>query len=105
MRRMLSVCTLVVGLSTVFAQSQLGTGAIAGIVQDPSGGIITGAQLTIKNTETGMVRTVASGSGGQFFAPVLPPGPYQVRVAKTGFSTLEQNDVIVTVGGTATLTA
>jgi hypothetical protein len=103
--RYILVATLAFGLSIALAQSQLGTGAISGVVQDPSGAVITSAQITITNVETGLVRTATSGSGGQFAAPVLPPGKYQLRVAKPGFSTLEQNDVVVTVGGTATLTA
>src|SRR5690242_6685470 len=105
MRHVLAFAALTLGLATVFAQSQLGTGAISGVVEDSTGGIVTGAQLTITNVETGLVRMIASGSSGQFFAPVLPPGSYQIRVAKPGFSTLEQNDIVVSVGGTATITA
>src|SRR6478672_1323863 len=105
MRYALAAAALALVLSGAFAQSQLGTGAISGVVQDPSGAIIGGAQITITNTETGLVRSAASGSAGQFTAPVLPPGKYQLRVAKPGFSTLEQNDIVVNVGGTATLTA
>jgi hypothetical protein len=105
MRHILAIAVLVLGATAAFAQSQLGTGAIAGVVEDPSGGVITGAQITITNVETGLVRTVTSGSGGQFSAPVLPPGTYRMRVAKNGFSTLEQTDIVVTVGATATIAA
>src|SRR5262245_18133067 len=105
MRYIFAAATLALSITAAFAQSQLGTGAISGIVQDPSGAVIASAELTITNVETGLARTVTSGSGGQFSAPVLPPGRYQVRAAKAGFSTLEQNDVVVSVGGTATLTA
>src|SRR4051794_36851281 len=92
-------------LSGAFAQSQLGTGAISGVVQDSSSAVITGADVTITNSETGLVRKMSSGAGGQFNAPVLPTGVYKLRVSHPGFSTLEQNDIVVNVGSTATVAA
>src|SRR5579863_2409339 len=90
---------------SALAQSQLGTGAISGTVQDASGGAVTDAQVTITNVETGLVRQLVSGAGGQFTAPVLPPGTYKLRVTKPGFAALEESDIVVNVGGTATLAA
>jgi hypothetical protein len=90
--------------AVVGAQSQLGTGAISGVVEDSSGGAVAGAQVTITNAETGMVRQVDSGPAGQFLAPVLPSGNYKVRVAKSGFAALEKADIAVTVGGVAAVT-
>jgi Carboxypeptidase regulatory-like domain len=105
MRYVLAATALALVLTGAFAQSQLGTGAMSGVVEDPSGSVVTEAKITITNVETGLVRTIASGSSGQFFAPVLPPGNYQLRVERPGFSTLEQNDIVVSVGATATITA
>jgi len=85
------------------AQSQLGTGAISGTVTDPSGKIVTDANVTVTNTGTGMVRTAVTTGAGTFTVPVLPTGEYQIRVEKAGFSTLEQKGLIVNVGSTTTL--
>ncbi len=85
------------------AQTQLGTGAISGTVQDSSGALVAGAQITIEESSTGLVRLVKSSATGQFLAPVLPTGVYRVRVAKTGFSTLEQEGIAVNVGGAANI--
>ncbi|MBI3698177.1 MAG: carboxypeptidase regulatory-like domain-containing protein, partial [Acidobacteria bacterium] len=93
------------GVAAAQAQSQLGTGAIAGVVQDSSGSVIIGAQITITQVETGLVREMVSGSGGQFTAPVLPTGRYTLRVTSPGFSALQQTDITVNVGSTATVTA
>jgi hypothetical protein len=87
----------------VFAQSQLGTGAISGVVQDSTGGVIPGANVRITNNETGMIRQLETGETGQFLAPVLPIGTYNIRVTKTGFTSLQQAGIIVTVGGVAAL--
>jgi len=101
----LYVGVLSIAIAPAFAQSQLGTGAISGVVQDASSGVVTGAEVTITNAETGLVRKLVSGAAGQFNAPVLPPGKYQLRVSHPGFSTLEQKDIVVNVGGTATVVA
>src|SRR5271157_1541507 len=86
-----------------FAQSQLGTGAISGVVRDPSGGAVPGAKVTVTNTETGLARQIESNDAGQFMAPVLPPGRYKLLVGKEGFAQLETSDIDVSVGGTATM--
>src|SRR5262245_58422001 len=88
----------------LFGQSQLGTGSISGVVEDSTGGVIPGANVTITNTETGLVRQLGTGEAGQFFAPVLPIGAYNIRVTKAGFAGLEQTGVAVTVGGVAAVT-
>ncbi|MCX6617137.1 MAG: TonB-dependent receptor [Acidobacteria bacterium] len=93
----LFACTL------ALAQSQLGTGAISGTVTDPSGQIVPDASVTVTSVDAGFVRTVNTTGAGVFTVPVLPPGTYTVKVEKSGFSTLEQKGVVVSVGGTATL--
>jgi hypothetical protein len=98
----LSLC-LLAAAPLCTAQSQLGTGAIAGTVQDSTGALVAGADVKVTNAETGMLRHAVSGAAGEFLAPVLPTGRYQVVVAKPGFATLQENDVVVNVGGTATL--
>src|SRR2546427_7137231 len=105
MRLALYVGVLSIAIAPAFAQSQLGTGAISGVVQDASSGVVTGAVVTITNAETGLMRKLVSSAGGQFNAPVLPPGSYQLRVSHPGFSTLEQKDIVVNVGSTATVVA
>src|SRR5437870_4646664 len=103
------LCTLAAvvsfALTSALAQSQLGTGAISGVVQDSSSGVVTGADVTITNAQTGLVRKMVSGAGGQFSAPLLPIGVYKLRVSHPGFATLEQNDIVVNVGSTATVVA
>jgi hypothetical protein len=85
----------------MLAQSQLGTGALAGTVRDASGAAVPAAQITISQAETGLLRRVESNDSGQYFAPVLPAGAYKVRVVKTGFATLEEDNIVVNVGATS----
>src|SRR5262249_46522428 len=98
-----SAGVVVLFVSTLTAQSQLGTGAISGTIQDPSGAVIPGARITITQNETGLTREVFSAEAGKFLVPVLPTGTYRVQVVKQGFGTMNRDAVVVNVGGTADL--
>jgi hypothetical protein len=74
--------TLFAGTST-FAQTFRGT--ILGSVTDSSGAAVPGATVTIKNLDTGLVRTVSTSDDGSYAAPELPIGNYSVSVEKAGF--------------------
>jgi outer membrane receptor protein involved in Fe transport len=73
---------LFAGAST-FAQTFRGT--ILGNVTDSSGAAVPGATVTIKNVDTGLVRTVVSSEDGSYATPELPIGNYSVTVEKAGF--------------------
>src|SRR6266436_1093653 len=74
--------TFFAGTST-FAQTFRGT--ILGSVTDSSGAAVPGATVTIKNVDTGLVRTVSTSDDGSYSAPELPIGTYSVSVEKAGF--------------------
>lgn len=76
------------------AVAQLSTTAtITGTVTDPSGAVIPGATVTIKNLATGVVTTSQSNSDGSFVAPGLNVGTYSVSIAKEGFATYTESGV------------
>lgn len=80
------------------ARAQEAGGNILGAVTDPSGAEVSDAKVTIKNTGTGVERSMATNAEGLFVAPNLVPGTYQVRVEATGFSSAVVSDVVLTVG-------
>src|SRR5580692_8764433 len=75
-------------LLSVPAFGQLNLGSIAGTVTDASGGVITGASVTITDVERGISRTLTTDSAGEYSATSLTPGTYSVRAEFTGFQTL-----------------
>jgi Carboxypeptidase regulatory-like domain/TonB-dependent Receptor Plug Domain len=105
--RAFSLCAVVVlataGWQVARAQTIV-TGSVAGTVMDPSGAIIAGATVTIKNNETGAVQTAQSGANGVFQFPLLKPGTYTLTTSQQGFQTTQQA-VAVRVGQTTTVTA
>ncbi len=89
-----SVC-LVPG---VLAQSQATTGVIEGTVVDETGGVLAGATVSIKNTDTNFEKVLTSGSDGRFRSVLLPLGPYRVTVTLAGFTKLVREGLNLAVG-------
>lgn len=68
---------------TAFAQFE--TGSIAGTVKDTTGGLIAGAQVTVKSLDTGATRTATTNDMGYYNITSIQPGPYEVTVAHPSF--------------------
>src|SRR5215472_6505314 len=79
------------------------TGEITGSVTDASGGLVSGATVTITNRDTGIQRGVTTNAAGIYSAPALPPGTYSVRVNLTGFKSDVRNGVELQVNQVARL--
>src|SRR5258708_6871838 len=61
-------------------------GRIRGVVNDSSGGVVAGVQVTATNVDTGVAKTVTSGADGSFeFLQLAAPGNYSVRAEQKGF--------------------
>src|SRR5258706_9046796 len=73
---------------TVSIYSQVTGATLSGTISDPSSGLIPVAQISIRNTGTGISKDFQADSDGYYTAPNLAPGTYEVRVAAKGFSTV-----------------
>lgn len=80
-----------------------GTGAISGTITDPSGALVVGARVTVKNVATGDTRVLRSNDRGMYVASLLAPGQYVVVVTSQGFKAVSMTDVQVTVAETKAL--
>jgi hypothetical protein len=63
---------------------------ISGTVTDPAGAVIAGAQVQVKNLDTGVVYPAVTNDAGLYVVPLLPPGNYSVAVTQPGFQRAEQ---------------
>ncbi|MBV9624437.1 MAG: TonB-dependent receptor [Acidobacteria bacterium] len=72
-------------------------GSIRGKVLDPSGSLIAGAKIAVKNDATGLTRDTRSGPDGGYVVAELPAGTYRVTAESAGLSSVSQN-VLVDVG-------
>ncbi len=84
---------------------QAGTGSIAGVVTDPSGPVVQGANVTAANSATGTTRTVATSDTGNYSLTSLSPGSYTVSVEKTGFQKIVFDNVQVSTSLSVPLNA
>ena len=75
------------GLLSLNAWAQAPTGAVRGTVTDPSGGVIQSAVIQLENKQTGLSRSCATDTYGEYIIPALPPGVYEVRATAPGFRT------------------
>lgn len=73
----------------MFAQTTISTGSIQGTVTDPSGALVNGARVTIRNRGTGQTSELITNSSGAYASGALTPGNYLVQVEATGFSTVQ----------------
>ncbi len=76
---------------------------LSGTVTDQSGGLVSAAAVTVKNTDTGVTRSTQSDSAGHYQASFLPVGHYEVRGAKPGFTDEVHPGIQLAVGQSATV--
>ena len=78
--------------------AQVSGGTISGSARDSSERAIAGAHISVKNSETAILRSVTADHDGTYTVPNLVAGTYQISVSKEGFATLVRLGVVVTVG-------
>ncbi len=80
-----------------------GSATISGTISDASGAVVQGADIVIRNTDTGIERKTQTSDAGLYNAAFLPPGHYEVQASKPGFATLVRKDPTLQVGQTLTV--
>jgi carboxypeptidase family protein len=84
----LAACAVVIGALLLggagAAKAQSFRGIILGTVTDATGAAISGANVTVKNLDTGLTRVVTTSGDGTYSVPELPIGNYSVTVESSG---------------------
>ncbi|HEY1272922.1 MAG TPA: TonB-dependent receptor [Terriglobales bacterium] len=89
------LCFTLVG---VHALAQEITGDIRGIVRDPSGAVVSGADVQVVNTDrNAVIRSLKTGADGGYVATLLPVGRYKISVSAAGFQTYNATDIVINV--------
>jgi hypothetical protein len=87
----------------VFAQGVGASGDIRGTVTDPSGAVVSGANVTATDIARGIKHTVATDNNGQYRLTGLQPANYSLSVSKSGFQSELAKNVVVNIGQTSTV--
>jgi len=93
---------LSVNAVALYAQSA-NTGTLIGTATDPSGAVVPGAHVELKDISTGVTRTAISNGAGQYSFPGLPPGSYSVKASGTGFREFTVPRITIEIGQSYTV--
>ena len=96
------ILALTVLLCGATLSAQFTTASLGGTVTDATGASMPEAQVTAKNTDTGLVFNVTTTSTGAYLFSRLPVGSYELTVQKDGFSNYVQTGITLTVNLAAT---
>src|SRR5215468_1049057 len=100
-RRFLSLFVIALVLLPVGASAQtVAVAQLSGTVLDDSGGALPGVDVTVTQTDTGMMRSVVTGANGDYVFTNLAIGPYKLAAKLSGFSLFEQTGIVLAVGDT-----
>src|SRR6267378_2197064 len=73
-------------------------GRLWGTITDQSGGVISGATVSVTDTDRGITKSLVTNEDGIYNAPNLTPGSYKVRVEAKGFKAIERQNIGLEVG-------
>lgn len=98
------VCVLMLGcVLNHLAFTQIKSGTIVGTVTDPSGAVVSEANIKVTNQETNVSVSTVSDRSGTFTVPYLQSGRYVINVEKSGFSKYNATDISISTGQTVKL--
>lgn len=94
---------LALAAGPVFAQTDVTTSRISGVVEDSEGAPLPGVTVEVTNTETGLVQVAVTDERGFFRVLNLPTGTYRVSASLDGFATATAESVRLLLGSTPTV--
>src|SRR5580704_15487357 len=89
---------LLVAFLCPFAKAQDPIGTLEGRIADPSSAVVPGAEVSARNTQTGLTRTVQSSREGAFHFSNLPTGEYTLTVNANGFAPFSVSPIRIDIG-------
>jgi len=84
-------------MGIALAQQTINYASASGRVTDPSDAVVSGAQVTARETETNLSSSTTTDQEGRFRFPYLKPGQYEISVRAPGFAEIKRA-VTLTVG-------
>lgn len=90
-------------LINISATAQTINGTVSGTVTDQQDAVVPGATVTVTSNDTGAARTAETGEDGTFRFPGLAVGAYSVKIEKSGFAVVTNENVQVSVAGDTNL--
>src|SRR6266481_4461053 len=77
--------------------AQSADASLTGRITDPNKAVITGATVTVINSNTGIHYQGRTNEIGTYYVSNLPPGRYRIEAEKLGFKAVIQSGVVLHV--------
>lgn len=98
-----SLCMFLTALICTLPAHAQTSASIKGVITDASGARVAGANVAVKNIETGATRIAITNDDGQFLVLSLMIGEYEVKVSKSGFQDATRSGINLVVRQEASL--
>jgi hypothetical protein len=85
------------------AQAQQATALITGTVKDPSGAVVAGAKVTLRNSNTNIARSIPTNKDGYYSFTLVPIGAYELTVEQRGFEKYVHSGITLEINQNARL--
>ncbi len=96
--------TLIFTATAIVGLAQVTTSEIAGRVTNQQGQPVAGAIVETEHLPTGTKYSVVTNDAGRFTVPLLRVGgPYVIKVSSAGFQEQTQDNIMLSLGSTATI--
>src|SRR5947209_6098143 len=92
------VGTVVLGVIANNLPAQSIYGTLTGIVSDPSGAVLAGATVVVRDENSGSQRDTVANREGYYTFVSLPPASYQLSVTTKGFESYKETGIVVRGG-------
>src|SRR5215470_13457806 len=103
LRVLLVAAAFLSNIQLVFAQGSTGNAQLNGTVIDPSGSVVAGASMLLRNTATDVSFNATSNDRGLYAIANVPPGTYQLKVSSKGYANYTQTGIVLTVAEVRTV--
>ena len=90
-RSVVATCVIVLCASSAYAQFD--SAQISGVVQDSSGAVLPGVDVTLVNVGTRNERQTVTNEGGLYTFPNVPVGEYRINAMLSGFKPISRSNV------------
>ncbi len=98
-RRLATILLTGLACATVAqAQTSSTAGAVRGVIKSKAGNVLAGASIMLRNVDTGLVRTAATNSLGEYQVGLLPVGTYELTITAQGMRAVKDANIHVTLG-------
>jgi hypothetical protein len=96
--KQLSILTLLFVCLCTLSRAQAPVGTLEGHITDPVSALVSNAEVSVHNAQTGLTRTVVSSRQGAFHFADLPIGAYLLEIKAQGFALYSVPSIRIDIG-------